>query len=369
MPSSLELAACEALYGGLRKILFTRSADDAHRLVVKQLGRLDRRPSLCRALRRYRRRSRASTRVGRVVVDSPLILAAGLVKGEGFSTEEEALRAVAQGRNIMAGWRSVPALVGPVEMGSFTPRPRLGNSGQVLWRNTADRSLFNRVGLRNPGAVAAAAFLSERSDQLPDVFGISVASDPDQTDPARRDEETAEAVGKFIRAGLRPSWVTVNISCPNVPQGYAHAELPAEVARLCRAVRRQLPKETALWVKVGPDIGAGRYGSIVRAAVDGGAEAIVATNTAPGQSPDTGIAVGVGGALLHPRALQVVDELASARRESAREWEIVGCGGVLDGDGYQAFLDRGAAAVQYWSALVFRGPMAPALITAEAAKR
>ncbi len=369
MPTSLELGAGEAVYRALRGILFTRSADDAHRLVVRQLGWLDQRPAWCRGLARYRARSRFPTRVGRVDLDSPLILAAGLVKGEGFATEDVALQSVAEGRNIIPGWRSVPALLGPVEMGSFTPQPRLGNSGQVLWRDTGGRNLLNRVGLRNPGAAAASAFLAHRSADLPDVYGISIASDPDQTDPVRRDMEVAEAVRRFVQAGLRPSWTTVNISCPNVPLGYAHVELPEEVARLCRAVRHELPEETALWVKVGPDIGPGRYGPIARAAVEGGAAAVVATNTMPGLVADAPVRVGVGGASLRPRALRVVEELAEARRNSGGEWDIIGCGGVLDGDDYQAFRDRGAAAVQYWSALVFRGPTAPALILSEAARQ
>ena len=150
MPTSLEVKAGEAVYRALRRILFSRSADDAHRLVIEQFGKLDRRSVLCRVVDRYRSRSVLSTRVGRVVLDSPLILAAGLVKGEGFATERAALQAVAEGRNIIPGWRSVPALLGPVEMGSFTPQPRLGNSGQVLWRDTGGRNLLNRVGLRNP---------------------------------------------------------------------------------------------------------------------------------------------------------------------------------------------------------------------------
>ena len=368
MPTTPELRAGEAVYGVLRQLLFTRSADDAHRLVVRRLGALDRRPGLCRAAARYRARSDSPAQVGRVRLGSPLILAAGLVKGEGFATEEAARRAVAEGRNIIAGWRSVPALLGPVEMGSFTPLPRLGNPGQVLWRDTKGRSLLNRVGLRNPGAAAAAAFLAERSDSLPEVYGISIASDPDQTDPIRRDAEVARAVSRFAEAGLRPSWMTVNISCPNVPQGYGHADLAGEVAGLCRLVRDVLPEETALWIKVGPDVGAGRYGGIAEAAVEGGAEAIVATNTAPGRIKEDGTRVGVGGASLHTRALRVVEELTEARTESGRKWEIVGCGGVLDGGSYQAYRDRGAAAVQYWSALVFRGPTAPALILSEASR-
>ncbi len=368
MPTSVELAAGEAIYRVLRRLLFARSADEAHRLIIRRLGALDRRSGLCRAAARYRLRSASPAQVGRVSLESPLILAAGLVKGEGFATEDGAMRAVEEGRNVIPGWRSVAALLGPVEMGSFTPYPRLGNTGQVLWRDTANHSLFNRVGLRNPGAAAASAFLAGRSDDLPDVYGISLASDPDQTDPIRRNDEVAEAARLFHEAGLRPAWTTVNISCPNVPQGYEHAALPEEVNRLCRAVRGELAEETALWVKVGPDVGEGRYGAIAQAAVEGGAEAVVATNTAPGQLSGTEIGVGVGGASLHARALAAVQELASARRQLRLDFEIVGCGGVLDGPSFQDFRARGAAAVQYWSALVFRGPTAPALILSESQK-
>ena len=368
MPTSLELAAGEATYRALRRVLFTRSADEAHRFVIKRLGTLDRRPRLCQAAARYRRRFASPTQVGRVSLESPLILAAGLVKGEGFATERAAMRAVTLGRNIIPGWRSVAALMGPVEMGSFTPRPRLGNPDQVLWRDTEGQSLLNRVGLRNPGAAAAATFLAERSGDLPDVYGISLASDPDQEDPARRSDEVAASARFFAEAGLRPAWTTVNISCPNVPQGHSDADLPEEVDGLCRAVRRELPLQTALWVKLAPDMEKGSYGMVGQAAVEGGAEAIVATNTAPGRLSGTDVGVGVGGASLHSRALEVVEELDSARRESGLDFEIVGCGGALDGRSYQDFRERGAAAVQYWSALVFRGPTAPALILSESEK-
>ena len=46
--------------------------------------------------------------------------------------------------------------------------------------------------------------------------------------------------------------------------------------------------------------------------------------------------------------------------------QVVGCGGVSEGADLCAFLEAGASAVQYWSALVFRGPLAPALIANEA---
>ncbi len=368
MPTMLELAAIEGLYRSFRRFLFRRTADEAHQLVIRRMEALDDRPGLCRVMDGFRRRSVLPTQVGRLGLDSPLILGAGLVKGVGFATQEAALRSAAQGRNIIPGWRSVPAMLGPVEMGSFTPRPRLGNPGRVLWRDTDGMSLLNNVGLRNPGAAAAALFLAERSEELPGVFGISMASDPDQVDPGRRDHDVAAAVRLFTESGVRPSWMTVNISCPNVPEGYGHAQLPEEVYRLCGSVRGELAPETVLWVKVSPDMGSGRYAQVAQAAVEGGAEGIVATNTAPGRISSGGPKGGVGGAALHPYALAVTSELDMARRELGLDFEIVGCGGVLDGKTFKNYIDRGAAAVQYWSALVFRGPTAPALIVAESKK-
>lgn len=366
MAVSFKLAARETLYRVLRRYLFARSADDAHQLVMARLGALDNRPVMCDIAARVWGHSVTSrTSVGRVSLDTPLVLAAGLIKGVGFATEDEAMGAVEKGHNIMPGWRSVPTMIGPVEMGSFTPRPRLGNDGQVLWRDTKRRNLENRMGLPNPGAVAAASFLGKHSEHLPDVYGISIASDPDQTDADLRWKEVAEAVHSFVEAGIRPSWTTVNISCPNVNKGYDYSEIVKEVVGMCKAVRRELPDETDLWVKVGPDWGKGCYRLIAQAAVEGGANAIVATNTAPGQNLETGERVGVGGSSLHHRALDVVTELDSARRDLGLTFDIVGCGGVVDGRTYQAFRDRGAAAVQYWSALVFRGPNAPDLILSE----
>ncbi len=267
-------------------------------------------------------------------MESPLILAAGLVKGDGFATEAEAMDAVKQGRNIIPGWRSVPALVGAVEMGSFTPAPRLGNPGTVLWRDAEHRTLYNRIGLRNPGACAAAAFLGERQAELPATYGISLATDPDETDLPKKCEGIAVAAKHFMSAGLRPSWVTVNLSCPNTESTWrtdlagdtkpasqadladetnpaartnpatqtanapAHqatinpaiptaTEPPDHAKTICAAVKQELPAEIPLWAKVGPDLPEAVYQELAQALAEAGAKAIVAVNTATRQVPQS----------------------------------------------------------------------------------
>ncbi len=58
--------------------------------------------------------------------------------------------------------------------------------------------------------------------------------------------------------------------------------------------------------------------------------------------------------------------LVEAARAQRVPLDVIGCGGVLDGAAYNDFARVGVPAVQYWSALIYRGPLAAAVIRAEA---
>ncbi len=138
------------------------------------------------------------------------------------------------GRNIIPGWRCVPRLVGLVEFGSFTRWPRLGNPGVVVWRDVPTRSTQNRVGLRNPGALAAAEFLAARTKPIcPPQFGINIAVSPGVDDPDQQTDEVLAALAAFVERGVYPAWFTLNLSCPNTeddPTGNQTADRPASSA-------------------------------------------------------------------------------------------------------------------------------------------
>ena len=372
--------------GGLLNRMATRHflrkpPERAHESALRHLRFLDEHPRLLVALASRFPKVSWPVEAGGVQLDSPLILAAGLVKGDGFDSEAEAMVAVSRGRNIIPGWRSVPALVGAVEMGSFTPVPRLGNPGTVLWRDTEHRTLYNRIGLRNPGARAAAAFLGERQAELPATYGISLATDPDETDLQQKCESIAEAAKHFISAGLRPSWVTVNLSCPNTDLAARTSTEPPDYAKtICSAVKQELPAGIPLWAKVGPDLSDTAYQELAQVLEEAGAKAIVAVNTATRKVPQsdaTETQAGMGGASLRSESLRAVSALTAATHPSTAASEppssttqnlsldIIGCGGIFTGSDLQAFQNAGAKAAQYWSALVFRGPNAPTLIARE----
>ena len=377
---NLLLAAHRQLYERLaRPLIFRGSAQTAHESLLRLLSELDGNALAIHLLKQ----------IGRTVVQHPeyapplslewgpgsevLILAAGMVKGLGFHDEATALRAVDSGENIIPGWRSVPALVGLVEFGSFTRWPRLGNPGTVIWRDEPARSTQNRVGLKNPGAQAAAAFLARHAAHLPAVYGLNIAVSPGVTDPAQELDEVLTSLSFFLEQKLTPAWFTLNLSCPNTEDDPGGHQTATRARDLCGAILNHLvgtrngaSKTIPLWIKISPELGADQYAALMQVCAEVGVQAIIATNTLPRPTPDNpGVNAGVGGGRLHQPALEAVRHLAAARAQSASAVKIIGCGGVLDGATAQALLAAGADALQYWSALIYRGPLAAAQIQQE----
>ncbi len=353
-----------------RPLIFRSSAQASHQAMIRLLGALDNRPAAALLGLLHQAAFEAyPVEVGGVKLPDGLILAAGLVKGEGFATEGDALAAVQAGRNIIPGWRSMPSLAGAVEVGSFTRHPRMGNPGVVIWRDAGSQSTQNRVGLKNPGARAAAAFLAARRDHLPECYGINIAVSPGVTDLAQEKAEAEEALNLFLDAKVLPSWFTLNLSCPNTEDDPRGHQTKTRTRDLCAALVGLLKTyDVPLWVKISPDLAAEQYAILMRVFSETGVRAVIATNTLGQPAPDDAKAqAGVGGGRLRPHALRAVELLAA--HKVGDSVDIIGCGGLLDGASREEYARLGVQAVQYWSALVYRGPLAAALIERERKQR
>lgn len=362
------------IYTAIYGLLVSRiSAQFSHHAMIASLRILDRAP-LAKRLASAVNKAHSPVRgceVGGVQLSHALMLGAGLVKGDGFQSEDDALRAVKSKLNIVPGWRVIPALLGPVEFGSFTRRPRMGNDGTVLWRHASSRSTQNRVGLKNPGARAAAAFLAMRKAQLPEEFGINIAVSPGVNNIDQQERDIVESLAFFLDQGVMPTWFTLNLSCPNTEDDPLGHQLEAETRRLCSAFIKRLAEHSPaipLWVKVSPGLAAEQYHALVRIFAEVGVKAVVATNTLPAPSPDDPEQIaGLGGGDLFDATLEAVKHLRAEIKRSNAPVDVVACGGILDGPSFQAYRDLGVKAAQYWSALVYRGPLAAALIESELA--
>ncbi len=361
------LTGYSLLYGAARLLIFRQGAQDAHTRAMGLLRRLDHlrwTQSLLKLAHDWSFDD-CPVEVGGVRLPHPLILAAGFVKGEGFASEDEALNAIVlqAACDIIPGWHSMPMLVGAVEFGSFTRWPRLGNPGVVIWRDTASQSTQNRVGLKNPGAKAAAAFLACHRDELPTIYGINLAVSPGVSDPEQEKRELIEALTAFLDRGLRPAWFTLNLSCPNTEDDPGSHQTESRARDLCLAMVEALGA-TPLWVKISPDLADDQYRALLKAFSEVGVRAVVATNTLGSPAPD-GTTAGIGGGKLHDHTLKVIALLSDEIKRKGYPLDIIACGGVEDGATYRQFAAYGVRAAQYWSALIYRGPLAAALIERE----
>ncbi|MBK8020073.1 MAG: hypothetical protein IPK19_01295 [Chloroflexi bacterium] len=123
-----------------------------------------------------------------------------------------------------------------------------------------------------------------------------------------------------------------------------------------------------LWVKVSPCLAAEQYAALMRVFAETGVRAVVATNTLSQPTPDGSTVAGVAGGRLRSPALAAVEQLSRARTEGSYPVDIIGGGGILTGAHLRAFQNAGASAAMIYSALVFRGPLAAALILNELEK-
>jgi dihydroorotate dehydrogenase len=296
----------------------------------------------------------------------PFIVAAGLVKGRGFKGEAHALNAVQRELNIIQGWRSVPALVGTVEFGSFTRYPRMGNDGTVVWRDPHTRSTQNRIGLKNPGAHAAAEFLARNKHALPPIFGVNIAPTPALPSPTAEADDIRESLSAFLSRHILPSWFTLNLSCPNTEDDPHGNQTEEKTRLLCRTfldTLRAYGQSIPLWVKISPALAPEQVAVLVRVFAEEGVSAVVATNTLGAPAPDTPyLQAGIGGGTLYPHALEAVLHLRHAIDAQRAPLDVVACGGVLDSASYAQYRALGVRAVQYWSALIYRGWLAAPLI-------
>lgn len=366
---TLFLQAVKGIYMVIRPLLFQQSAQNAHENILHLLAKLDDSPIAQWLLKRVYTISfpHKPIRVGDVSFDHPFILAAGFVKGLGFENEDDALHAVDADVNIIQGWRSMPALVGAVEFGSYTRYPRMGNQGTVIWRDEKTQSTQNRVGLKNPGAIASAEFFSKRRHLLPKVFGINIAVSPNISNSEQEKREVLESIEAFVSRDVRPSWFTLNVSCPNTDDDPENHQTETKARELCGVVVAYLQDyEIPLWVKISPELAEAQYIALISAFAEVGVKAVIATNTISRIAPsDPTLKAGVGGTRLHPQALEAVGILANEKQQHGYNLDIIGCGGVQDPMSVKAYQAHGVQVMQYWSSMVFRSPLVAALLLNE----
>jgi dihydroorotate dehydrogenase (NAD+) catalytic subunit len=264
-----------------------------------------------------------STSFAGLELTNPTILASGIL---GYSTQS--LSRVTKGG------------AGAVVTKSVGTEPRVGYSNPTVVQ--ADSGLINAMGLPNPGIDV---FTEEikfsktilRVPVIVSVFGYTA-------------EDYADVTKKAIVAGADA--VELNVSCPHVKQtGAEIGQSPKFLTEVVQQVKAAINKP--LIVKLSPNVA--DIGTLARAAVEAGADALTAVNTLKAIAIDSetmrpilsNSKGGLSGPALKPVALRCVFDI----HEALNDVPIIGCGGVTNWRDAIEFFLAGASAVQIGTAV------------------
>ena len=312
------------MYRLLRPLIFRLDAERAHRATIAALKLMPNRrpPSFAGSL---------TTSIAGLGFPSPVGLAAG------FDKDGEVPAAM-----LGLGF-------GFVEVGTVTPQPQSGNPTPRLFRLVQDEAVINRLGFNNRGQAAAAHRLALR-DPTRGVVGINIGANKDSID------RIADYAAGVRSMSPLADYLTVNISSPNTP-GLRDLQAGGELVELLAAVGEARIDGVPIFLKVAPDLKSGDHERIVRAAIDGGIDALIVANTTlsrpPLQSRFANQAGGLSGAPLKSLAL---DQLRRFRAVSGGGLPLIAAGGIASADDAWARIRAGASLVQLYSALVYHGP-------------
>lgn len=246
---------------------------------------------------------------------------------------------------------------GFIEVGTVTPLPQPGNAKPRMFRLPGHDAIINRLGFNNSGVEALLRNVQKASYR--GVLGINIGKN--------KDTPNERAVDDYLiclrRAYQHASYITVNISSPNT-QGLRDLQEEATLRRLITTLREaqeqlgsQQGQRKPMLLKIAPDLAESELDAIAEVLLSTGIDGVICSNTTIDHSsvaddPQGAEAGGLSGRPLFARSTAV---LAGMRQRVQGRFPLVGVGGILDGSDAAQKIEAGAALVQIYSGLIYRG--------------
>lgn len=236
---------------------------------------------------------------------------------------------------------------GCVEIGAVTPRPQSGNPKPRVWRHIEEESIQNAMGFNNDGMDA---ILGRVKKIYPFAIPIGVNIGKN------KDTKIEDSIRDYVTLALgfvdNSDYLSVNISSPNTPN-LRDLQNESFVSELCVALREVYSKP--IYIKIAPDLDMDSILKIIQAAIDNGANGVIATNTTLDYSlvrnpRDIG---GISGRVLSGKSLEILKEISKVY---FKKTTIISSGGIYDAKSAYERLCYGASLVSIYSALIFSGP-------------
>ncbi len=320
------------LYSLLKPLFFTLDAETAHHLALDALKLV-------------------APVMSKPQYDSPLT-----VMGLDFKNR----LGLAAGMDKNADYIDALAKLGfaSIEVGTITPKAQDGNPRPRLFRLPQHESIINRMGFNNKGIEYLLRQVKERQSDV--ILGINIGKN--LTTPVER------ALDDYLM-GLRKvyqdaDYITVNISSPNTP-GLRSLQNEAALESLLKgimyeaqALQDKTGKKTPIALKIAPDLAPESIQPVADLLVTYQVDALIATNTTLDRSfvkghPLAAEAGGLSGLALKYKSRDILQQFQQCLQG---ELALISAGGIDSAEEAKKRIELGAALIQVYSALVYKGP-------------
>jgi dihydroorotate dehydrogenase len=271
---------------------------------------------------------------------------------------------------------------GHVEIGTVTPKPQPGNPSPRIFRLVEDEAVINRMGFPSKGSEFVQYKLnpSLREGLFERVYGIEPRSRKRKVTAIHtggailginlgknKDTPNEQAVYDYVSLvdSFAPyaDYLAINISSPNTA-GLRELQRRTALETLLshlhqqRLISQELHKKRIpILVKLAPDLTDVELDDAIEAILRSKMDGVIVTNTTLGReglrSNQRGESGGLSGAPLKARSEAVLYQTVKRVNGAI---PIVSVGGIANPDDAKRRLDMGAALIQIYTGLIYRGP-------------
>jgi dihydroorotate dehydrogenase len=262
---------------------------------------------------------------------------------------------------------------GHIEVGTVTLRPQPGNPRPRVFRLVEDEAVINRMGFPGKGAQYVEMSLSRslpaglragpersaaqskgrlRSDT---IVGVNLGKNKDTPLEAAAEDYIA------LMRTFAPlaDYLAINISSPNTVglRRLQGREMLEDLLGAISAERRAAPIARPILVKLAPDLNDEELDDALGVILDTGMDGVIATNTTIARpelrSKHRGETGGLSGGPLRASSEAMLEKIV---RRVDGSIPILSAGGIMSPEDAKRRLGMGAALVQVYTGLVYRGP-------------
>ena len=248
---------------------------------------------------------------------------------------------------------------GFVEAGTVTPNPQFGNAKPRVFRLYEDQAIINHLGFNNHGIKYAEKKLLKLNlnNLSKGIVGINIGIN----------NNTTNAIDDYCigleKLGPLAHYITINISSPNTP-GLRNLQNRGQIENLVKSLHQRKKENLSLeskpiLLKIAPDMHEEQLRDIALLSLASGIDGLIIGNSTIDRSSSL-ISKNkneVGGLSGKPLFVNSTLILRKMFVLTNGQIPLIGVGGISNGLEFYEKIKSGASLAQFYTALVFQGPV------------